>query len=46
MHQRNVLEGTQPYLEIDPEGIHILELIITTWVYYESRRRDEEREHM
>jgi len=45
-HQRNVLGETKAFLEIDPAGMNILELIVITWVFVEGRRRDMERKYI
>ncbi|KAI0081488.1 hypothetical protein K474DRAFT_1578782, partial [Panus rudis PR-1116 ss-1] len=37
--QRNIFKGEKPYLEIYPEGEHMADLIVITWLYYETRRR-------
>lgn len=31
-----------PYLEISQEGMHIVDLIVITWVYVGIRKREEE----
>ncbi|KAI0081487.1 hypothetical protein K474DRAFT_1703916 [Panus rudis PR-1116 ss-1] len=42
-HQRNILTGRKANLEIFPEGDHMLDLIVITWHYIETRRRDKEK---
>lgn len=32
-----------PYLEIKPEGMHMVELIVLTWVYVATRKREEKK---
>ncbi|KAJ3478684.1 hypothetical protein NLI96_g9588 [Meripilus lineatus] len=40
MQQRNIFTGKKPHLDIDPSVLHILDLIIITWVYMETKRRE------
>ena len=40
MRQRNVIHGTKPVLEIDFAAVHLLDLLVITWVFVEQRRRD------
>jgi len=39
------LSKTKARLEIKPEGMHMVELIVLTWVFVEKRRRDWQRKH-
>ncbi|KAI0081489.1 hypothetical protein K474DRAFT_1350066 [Panus rudis PR-1116 ss-1] len=41
--QRSILKGRKAYLEIHPQGEHMADLIVITWLYYETRRRENER---
>ncbi|KAI0081486.1 hypothetical protein K474DRAFT_1350434 [Panus rudis PR-1116 ss-1] len=42
--QRNILKGRRACLEIFPAGEHMVDLIVITWLYYETRRRDKEQQ--
>jgi len=44
-HQKNTFKGTGAALELFPVGEHMLDVIVITWTYVESRRRDQERKH-
>ncbi|TCD60806.1 hypothetical protein EIP91_009491 [Steccherinum ochraceum] len=35
--------NAKPYLDVHPEGLHMLDLIVITWVYIETRRRELEK---
>ncbi|KAL4254892.1 protein of unknown function DUF6593 [Abortiporus biennis] len=45
-HQQKVLEHAKAHLEIRPAGMDIFELIVITWVFIETRRRDKERQYI
>lgn len=45
MRQRNVIHGTKPALEIEPDVMPILDLVVVTWVFAEQRRRDIENKY-
>jgi len=40
-----VSSGRNPYLEIQPEGRHMLDIIVITWVYIETKRRGLEKQY-
>ncbi len=40
MHPRDIFKGTRSFLEIGPEGLHMTELIVATWVFVEARWND------
>jgi len=42
--QGNILKGVKPYLEIHEGGLHMVELIVITWVFVETRRREDDNQ--
>ncbi|THH26997.1 hypothetical protein EUX98_g7191 [Antrodiella citrinella] len=43
--QSAVGAGRNPYLEVQPEGMHMLDIIVITWVFVETRRRELEKQY-
>lgn len=38
----NILTGTKPALEVDASMLHMLDLIVITWIYFEKTRREKQ----
>lgn len=42
-HRRSILTGRRAALEVDSSVLHILDLIVITWIFVEKTRRDQEQ---